>query len=162
MTEMLGTIFRPTDGEVAIRFERHYDTDPADLWESVTKADRLARWFAPIEGELSPGGGFAILFEDNHVPGCVVESCDAPRSFSWSWPQTEGPGLITVTVAADPAGGSLLTLVHTGLVAHSAPEYGAGWQGYVLALEAFVAGAEKRDWWTDFGDAKGAYAAALS
>jgi uncharacterized protein YndB with AHSA1/START domain len=48
---LLGTITRTGDDAEAT-FERVYDTDAADLWAAVTEPDRLARWLAPVDGDL--------------------------------------------------------------------------------------------------------------
>ena len=39
---------------------RTYDTTVEDLWEAVTTPARVARWFAPVEGELRQGGRYQI------------------------------------------------------------------------------------------------------
>ena len=79
---LLGTVTRTGDTAEA-SFDRVYDTDAADLWRAVTDPERLARWFAPVEGDLRAGGSFTIRFDDNAVPGCRLTTCDAPRGFAW-------------------------------------------------------------------------------
>ena len=39
---------------------RVYDTDIADLWEAVTDAERIKRWFSPVSGDLKLGGRYAV------------------------------------------------------------------------------------------------------
>jgi hypothetical protein len=60
----LGAVSRVVEDRVhdgqAIRVviaSRAYDTDIEDLWDALTNTERLPRWFAPVEGELKPGGG---------------------------------------------------------------------------------------------------------
>ena len=35
---------------------RSYPTDPADLWDALTSATRIPRWFLPVTGDLRVGG----------------------------------------------------------------------------------------------------------
>jgi peptidoglycan hydrolase CwlO-like protein len=35
---------------------RSYDAEIEELWDAVTNAERIPRWFAPITGELKLGG----------------------------------------------------------------------------------------------------------
>ena len=83
-------------------FDRVYDTDAGDLWETLTDPERLARWFARVDGDLREGGRFTIHFDDDDVPDCRVSSCDAPRGYRWEWSHATHTSL--VTVAVEPAG----------------------------------------------------------
>jgi uncharacterized protein YndB with AHSA1/START domain len=60
---------------------RTYRTDQADLWDALTNAERIPRWFLPISGDLEPGGRYQ--FEGN--AGGVVERCDEPEFFAVTW-----------------------------------------------------------------------------
>jgi len=77
---LLGTITRSGD-DAEVVFDRVYDTDAADLWETLTDPERLARWFARVDGDLREGGRFTIHFDDDDVPECRITSCDAPRGY---------------------------------------------------------------------------------
>lgn len=159
--EMLGTI-RSQGDTVEIAFDRHYATDPADLWEAVTDPERLARWFAPVEGDLTAGGSFTIRFDDGDIPECSVESCDAPTSYTWLWPHGDHSSHVRVEVLADGDDGARLRLVHTRLPLRAAPEYASGWQAYVRSLDAHLAGdTADGDWWGEFNAVRGAYAGVL-
>lgn len=60
---------------------RTYPTDQADLWDALTDANRIPRWFLPIEGDLQPGGRYQL--EGN--AGGMIERCDEPESFAVTW-----------------------------------------------------------------------------
>lgn len=60
---------------------RLFDTDVADLWDAVTKPERLARWFAPVSGDLEPGGKYRI---EGNASGTITE-CEPPSKFSLTW-----------------------------------------------------------------------------
>ena len=51
-------------------------TDVADLWDSAHRPERLARWFAPVSGDLEVGGRFQV--EGN--AGGEVLACDAAEA----------------------------------------------------------------------------------
>lgn len=158
---LLGTVTRTGD-TAEVTFDRVYGTDAADLWTALTDPERLARWFAPVDGALEPGGRFTIRFDDGDVPDCRVTTCDAPHGFAWEWPHATHASL--VTVAVEPAtGGARLRLTHTRLAASSAAGYAAGWDVYVRRLADEVAGREVADTWAeDWGTAYEGYAARLA
>jgi uncharacterized protein YndB with AHSA1/START domain len=157
---LLGTITRTGDDAEAT-FARDYDTDAADLWATETDPNRLARWFATVDGDLREGGRFTIHFDDDDVPDCRVTSCDAPKAYAWEWPHATHTSLVTVVV--EPVlDGARLHLTHTRLASSSAAGYAAGWDVYLRRLGELVAGREVRDTWAeDWGSAHERYATQL-
>jgi len=125
---------------------RMYPTDAPDLWDALTNAERLPRWFLPMSGELELGGKYQL--EGN--AGGVVESCDQPRSFAVTW---EFGGLVSwleVTLT-EGDGGTTLELVHEAPVE---PEkwalfgpgaVGLGWDLALLGLGMYVETGETVD-----------------
>src|SRR5262245_18369757 len=86
---------------------RTYPTDQADLWDALTNADRIPRWFLPVSGDLQVGGCYQL--EGN--AGGVVERCDEPDSFAVTWEY--GPMLSWLTATLTPAdNGTNLELAH--------------------------------------------------
>ena len=114
---------------------RTYGTGQADLWDALTNAERIPRWFLPVSGELEPGGRYQI--EGN--AGGVVERCEPPESFALTGEM--GPMVSWLEVRLIAAGeGTTLELVHE---AHVDPdlwsEYGPGavglgWDGALMGL----------------------------
>jgi uncharacterized protein YndB with AHSA1/START domain len=127
---------RPTKIAIA---RRTYRTDQADLWDTVTNAERIPRWFLPISGELEPGGRFQL--EGN--AGGTVERCDAPESFAITWEYGEMTSWVEVNfIAADD--GTTLELVHE---AHVDPDLwgqfgpgavGVGWDLALWGLGLYI------------------------
>ncbi len=157
--EMLGRIDRTGEQVVAV-FDRHYDTSPSDLWEACTDPVRLGRWFAPVSGELRPGGDFTIHFDDADTPLCRVVACEAPRLLVWEWPHGEVRSLVTVEVGG--AGeGARLGLRHEWLTPAQGAGYAAGWDTYLRCLAADLAGDPAPDWAGTWGRLNELYAAAL-
>jgi len=117
-----------------------YDTTIDDLWEVVTTADRIERWFLPISGELKEGGHYQLT---GHAGGTITR-CDKPRGFAATWEY--GGDVSWIEVRLTPEGdGTRFELEH---VAHVADEFwdqfgpgatGAGWDMALLGLASHLA-----------------------
>jgi uncharacterized protein YndB with AHSA1/START domain len=142
MTEDVLGALRLEDGRLAVRLERGYPTDMADLWSALTDPARLSRWFARVEGDLRPGGGFCIYFADDpgqQTPGQVL-ACEPPSRLVISWRLPGEPDSLVSAELSAAATGTWLTLEHRRLPADQAAGYGAGWQTYLEQLAAYLAG----------------------
>jgi uncharacterized protein YndB with AHSA1/START domain len=147
---------RERDGREAkvVTISQAYDTDVDDLWETCTTADRLARWFAPVSGELQLGGRYQI---EGNASG-IVERCDPPKSFSLTWEFGGGVSWVEVRLAPEPGGGARFELEHTAYPEEHWEQYGPGavGLGYDLSLAALARhlatgeitnDAEQAGWW---------------
>src|SRR4051812_25995035 len=56
--------------------ERTYHTTPDDLWDALTSAERIPRWFLPIEGDLKLGGRYQVKGN----AGGSITRCDPPEA----------------------------------------------------------------------------------
>lgn len=113
-----------------------YDAGLDDLWDVVTSAERIPRWFLPVSGDLREGGHYQL--EGN--AGGTVTRCDKPHSFAATW---EYGGMVSwIEVRLTPAGHerTRLELEH---VAHVADDLwdqfgpgatGIGWDMALLGL----------------------------
>ncbi len=123
-----------------------FDTDVADLWDAVTTGERIARWFAPVHGDLRVGGSYQV--EGN--AGGVIESCDPPHQYTATWVMGEGRSRITVTVAELGPGRSRFTLAHSAEVEqafwdmYGPGAVGVGWDLGVLGLALHITTGEDR------------------
>ena len=158
LTQVLGRIERAGD-DVAVVFDRHYDTSPADLWQACTDPERLARWFAPVSGDLRTGGAFTVHFDDADTPLCRVVACEAPTRLVWEWPVGGVDSVVTVDIAPDDDGARLL-LRHERLTGAQVAGYAAGWDTYVRSLDAHLAGGPGPDWGVTWSALHELYAAA--
>jgi uncharacterized protein YndB with AHSA1/START domain len=105
----------------AVVLERAFGATAEEVWAALTDPERLPRWFAPVTGELRPGGRFQV--EGN--AGGTVERCDAPTSLAITWEYGEGLSWVEVDLA-EAGGSTTLRLRH---LAHPDPHwdtYGAG------------------------------------
>lgn len=104
-----------------------YDTSPEDLWDAVTSAERLPRWFAPVTGDLVQGGHYQI---EGNASG-TIRTCEPPREFTATWEFGGNTSWIAVRVSADGTG-ARLQLEHTAQVTEDTTfwdEYGPGATG---------------------------------
>lgn len=137
----LGAVRRGlTDGErdgVPVRVltaERTYDAAPADVWDALTSAERLPRWFMPVSGDLEVGGRYQL--EGN--AGGEVLACDPPRRLEVTW---EHGGVTSwVEVRLTPTDGTTLRLTHSAPVEqefwdrYGPGATGVGWELSLMGL----------------------------
>ncbi|MGY1726497.1 SRPBCC family protein [Geodermatophilus sp. SYSU D01062] len=131
------------DELVAVTVRREYPAAPGDVWEAVTDPARLARWFAPVTGDLRAGGTFAV---EGNADGEIRE-CTPPSTLVLTW----GGPVSVVTVSLTPAGGgTVLALEHTVPLAFAGSGAGAlfvgpGWDVALLGLALHLRGEDVGD-----------------
>ena len=115
------------DGRPArtVTLARSYPTTVDDLWDAVTKGERIPRWFAPVSGQLELGGRYQI--EGN--AGGVITACRRPSSFALTWEFGGQVSWVEVRLADDGAGGARLAPAHTSHLAPPFDQYGPGATG---------------------------------
>ena len=132
------------DGEPAwrLRATREYATDIDDLWDALTNAERIPRWFLPVSGDLRPGGRYAL---EQNASGQILV-CEAPRRLGITWEYGGQVSWVDVALTAESEERTMLVLEH---VAHVPPEMwdqfgpgavGVGWDQALLGLTAHLAG----------------------
>lgn len=144
----------------AVVASRVYDTTPADLWDALTRPERITRWFAPVSGDLRLGGRYQV---EGNAGGTVLE-CEPNRKIALTWEFGGIPTWVTVTLSPE-GDGTRLELEH---VAHLSPHWdtygpgavGVGWDlGFMglsrhLAEPEFDAPAETVAGWGESQEAK--------
>lgn len=123
----------------AVTLRRLYDTTPDDLWEAVTDPERLARWFAPVGGDLRAGGRYRI---EGNAEGTITD-CDPPRFLAANWEFGGGTSWIELRIASEDEG-ARLTLSHICPLDDFWTQYGpgavgVGWDLGLLGLALYVA-----------------------
>lgn len=107
VTREVRTASRDGEPTKIVVASRSYPTDQADLWDALTNADRIPRWFLPVSGELKVGGRYQL--EGN--AGGVIEHCQAPEQLIVTWEY--GPMISWLDVTLTPSGDdTILTLAH--------------------------------------------------
>ncbi|GAA3741773.1 uncharacterized protein YndB with AHSA1/START domain [Spinactinospora alkalitolerans] len=124
-----------------------YDATVDDVWDACTSAERIARWFMPVSGDLRVGGHYQL--EGN--AGGTVQRCDPPKGFAATWEYGGEVSWIEVRLTAEPQGGTRFELEH---VAHVDDErwaefgpgaVGIGWDMGLTGLALHLASGEAVD-----------------
>ncbi len=123
----------------AVILSRSYDTDIEDLWDALTNAERIPRWFLPIEGDLRAGGRFQ--FTGN--AGGEITACDKPDRLAATWEMQGDVSWVEVRLESEGAETTRFTLTHTALVSPFWDQFGpgavgAGWDGGLLGMALYL------------------------
>ncbi|MFF9118957.1 SRPBCC family protein [Streptomyces massasporeus] len=138
--DLTGTYLTLDDGRPAVRFSRLYDHPVDRVWQFVTNADELERWFpSRAEIELRPGG--TVRFGgDPHMEDSTgrVLAVDPPHHLAFEWGGDE------LRFDLEEAGekSTRLTLTNVLDARDSAARNGAGWEVCLAALDARARGEE--------------------
>ena len=76
---------------------RTYDTSVDDLWEAVTRPERLARWFVPVEGDLKLGGRYQLK---GNASGTITR-CERPSALDLTWEAMGATSWVNVRLVPD-------------------------------------------------------------
>ena len=134
---------RRDDESVTVTIDRTYATGAEDVWDAITKPERVARWFAPLSGDLREGGEFQV---EGNASGQILK-CDRPHLLRMTY---GGPTSI-VELRLVPQGESTkLEVEHTVPLAIAQSGAGAlwvgpGWDGGFLVLGQYLRGEAPED-----------------
>ncbi len=130
------------DGRAAhvVPLSRSYTTTVADVWDAVTSAERIARWFLPVTGDLQLGGRYQL--EGN--AGGVITACRRLSHFALTWEFGGDVSWVEVRLSDGGAGRVRLTLAHTSHHSAHWDEFGpgatgVGWELGLMGLAVHVA-----------------------
>jgi uncharacterized protein YndB with AHSA1/START domain len=122
---------------------RTFASSPDDLWDAITKPERLARWFGSVSGDLRLGGSFQI--KDN-AKG-EVTTCQPPEMLAVTWKMYGDESWVQARLSPSSNGGTLLKVEHI-LSRHlfdriywswyGAGAAGVGWELWLLGLDQYV------------------------
>jgi uncharacterized protein YndB with AHSA1/START domain len=128
IASVLGAVTRTVrscekDGRPAstVTLTRLYDTDAEDLWDVLTNAERIPRWFLPVEGDLKLGGKYQLKGN----AGGTITTCTPPRHFAATWEFGGGVSWIDVKLASEGRQ-ARLTLEHTAIIEDHWKQFGPG------------------------------------
>jgi uncharacterized protein YndB with AHSA1/START domain len=111
------------DGKPAstVTLTRIYDTDVDDLWDALTNAERIPRWFLPVEGDLNLGGKYQLKGN----AGGTITACAPPTHFASTWEFGGAVSWIDVSFVPE-RGKARLTLEHTAILEDHWKQFGPG------------------------------------
>ncbi len=119
-----------------------YETTVEDLWDAVTSAERIPRWFMPVSGDLRLGGRYQL---EGNAGGTVLR-CEPPKHLALTWEFGGEVGWVDVHLTAEGPERATLELRHA---AHIDDErwnefgpgaVGIGWDLSLLGLSLHLAG----------------------
>ena len=126
-----------------LTISQSYDTSVEDLWDACTNAERIPRWFLPIEGDLRVNGRYQFT---GNASG-TIERCDPPKGFAATWEYGGMVSWIEVTLSAHGDGRARFELEHVAHVdddmwAQYGPSaVGIGWDMGLLGLASYLSDA---------------------
>lgn len=130
--------FVERDGKAAraVTLARRYATPVEDLWDAVTRADRIRRWFLPISGRLERGGRCQL---DGNAGGTITH-CEPPSYLGLTWEIGNEVSWVEGRLWEDHAGCSRLAITHSALVSDHWHTFGpgavgVGWEMGLLGME---------------------------
>ena len=136
--------FLERDGQQAsaVTLSRTYSTTVDDLWDAVTNAERIPKWFAPVSGELQLNGSYQV--EGN--AGGQITACERLARYALTWEFAGEVSWVEVRLSTH-GDAARLSLTHT---AHPSPLWdaygpgavGVGWEMAFLGLAFHI---ERRD-----------------
>jgi uncharacterized protein YndB with AHSA1/START domain len=134
------------DGLGTVRVEDVFDSGIDDLWDAVTRPERLARWLGTVAGDLSPGGAFTASFTSTWEGPGRVEVCEAPhRLLVTMEPGTSDQTQIEARLTTDGER-TRLVVEERGFPLDRVGAHGAGWQVHVEDLRAYLEGRAPSVW----------------
>jgi uncharacterized protein YndB with AHSA1/START domain len=122
---------------------RSFPTDIDDAWDALTSAERIPRWFMPIEGDLRLGGRYQL--QGN--AGGTISECEPPRRLAVTWEFSGQTSWVYVTLTREGADSTRLELEHVALVEDEYLKFwdrfgpgavGVGWDLSILGLAAHL------------------------
>jgi uncharacterized protein YndB with AHSA1/START domain len=138
-------IDRDHEGKPArlVVLERTYPAPADDVWDALTNAERIPRWFLPISGDLELGGRYQL--EGN--AGGEILACKPPHHLAVTWEFGGGVTWLDVHLHEEPDGGTRLRMEHLAHVDPDDPHMqmfgpgavGIGWDLSLLGLDAHLA-----------------------
>ena len=130
-----------------------YPSPIDDVWDAVTSADRIGRWFVPVSGDLRLGGTYQL---EGNASG-TVQSCSPPAGgtagYGITWEFGGGISWVTVRLEAVGADRTRLELEHVAPVSAVPDEIwqqfgpagtGIGWDSGLLGLALHLTAPEER------------------
>lgn len=132
---------RREDGRLALRYERHYDATPDEVWSAFTEPQSIRRWlWADAVLEPRVGGVFRLTWSENQAEGSVLV-WRPPHLLEVEWNDTDMRSILRVEISASESG-ALLVLDHRNATLEPAIRIGAGWHAHLDTLGEVLAGRE--------------------
>jgi uncharacterized protein YndB with AHSA1/START domain len=146
----------------AVKFERHFNANPAELWAILTEPERIGSWLqAEASFEPRVGGAVHLRWEGSGECSGTVAIFDPPRTLEYSWNEGTGTSIVHFELRPLTTGGVMLTLRHCELPSGSHAGISTGWHTHLDALAAELA-CEPFEFWPRFQELQPHYSKLVS
>jgi len=133
---------REHDGKPArvVVASQTYPTTAEDLWEAITTAERIPRWFMPISGALRLGGRYQL----HGNAGGEILICEPPQHLKVTWEYGGDVSWVEVRIEAVSPASARLTLEHVAYVSDERwnqfgpGAVGVGWDLALVGLSQHI------------------------
>jgi uncharacterized protein YndB with AHSA1/START domain len=121
----------------AVKREVVFEAPLEEVWQALTRPERLQEWFAnDVELDLRPGGAGVFRWDDGSLRHAVVEDVEEERRLAFRW-SDEGGAESRVELALDDApDGTRLTVTETATAGVQANALAGEWSWGVALLAA--------------------------
>src|SRR5499427_903737 len=124
-----------------ITISQAYEGSLDDVWDACTNAERIARWFLPVSGDLRLGGRYQLR---GNASG-EITGCDPPSHLALTWEFGDEVTFLKVDLSESPDGGTHLALEHVAHVDDARwnqfgpGAVGVGWDMTLMGLDRHLA-----------------------
>lgn len=124
----------------AVTLARSFAAPVADVWDAVTTAEHIPRWFLPITGDLRLGGRYQL---EGNAGGEITE-CERLSHVAVTWVFMGDVSWVEARLSNEGAGGVRVSLTHTALLSPHWDTFGPGaagvaWEMGFLGLALYLA-----------------------
>ena len=109
----------------AVTLSRVLEAASDDVWDAVTSAERIPRWFLPVTGDLVLGGRFQL---EGNADG-EITACEPGSHVAVTWEFAGDVSWVDVRLAKEGDGRTRLTLAHAQRHSPFWDRYGPGATG---------------------------------
>src|SRR5688572_24260487 len=123
----------------AIRREVVFEAPLEEVWQALTRPERLREWFAnDVQLDVRPGGTGVFRWDDGSLRQAVVEDVEEERRLAFRWSDEDGAeSRVELALDDSPEGtGTRLTVTETATAGIEANALVGEWSWGVSLLAA--------------------------
>jgi uncharacterized protein YndB with AHSA1/START domain len=121
----------------AIQREVIFEAPLEEVWQALTRPERLREWFAnDVELDVRPGGAGVFRWDDGSLRHAVVEDVEEERRLAFRWSDEDGSESRVELALEEAADGTRLTVTETATAGPQANALAGEWSWGVALLAA--------------------------
>ena len=98
----------------AVEREVVFEAPVDEVWQALTRAERLREWFAnEVELEARPGGTGVVRWDDGSLRRALVEEVEEERLLAFRWSDEDGGESRVELALEETEGGTRLRVTET-------------------------------------------------